>query len=323
VAPGPLKQAFAAREVILAGGAFNTPQLLMLSGIGARADLEKLGIGVRVDLPGVGKNLQDRYEVAVVNRMTFAAWESLAGATFTSSDPQYHDWTTNRKGIYATNGGLLSVIARSSAAAPQPDLFLYAVIGRFEGYFPGYSKMVATNPNYLTWVVLKAHTNNTAGEVKLKSTDPRVPPDINFRYFTEGNDSGGDDLKAVAAGVAMARRLTSGLRTKGLVAAEEMPGDAVGDAGLPDFIQQHAWGHHASCTCRIGRQEDGGVLSSDFKVHGVEGLRVVDASVFPRIPGFFVASAVYMIGEKAADVIAAAATAGTAPVAPPVRPPTY
>jgi len=305
--PGALRQVFAAREVILAGGAFNTPQLLMLSGIGPRADLEKLGIAVRVDLAGVGRNLQDRYEVAVVNRMNFAAWESLAGATFTSADAQYRDWATKRKGVYATNGGILSVVARSSAAAPQPDLFLYAVIGRFEGYFPGYSAMIATHPNYLTWVVLKAHTNNTAGQVSLRSADPRVPPDINFRYFDDGNDARGDDLKAVAAGVAIARRLTSGLKAKGLVAAEEMPGDAVGDAGLPDFIRQHAWGHHASCTCPIGLRENGGVLSGNFEVHGVQGLRVVDASVFPRIPGFFVASAVYMIGEKAADVIVARA----------------
>ena len=70
-------------------------------------------------------------------------------------------------------------------------------------------------------------------------------------------------------------------------------------------MQDNAWGHHASCTCPIGRPKSGGVLSSDFKVHGTQGLRVVDASVFPRIPGFFIVSAVYMIGEKAADVIAA------------------
>ena len=196
-----MKQVFAGREVILAGGAFNTPQLLMLSGIGPRADLEKLGITVRVDLPGVGQNLQDRYEVAVINRMNFASWQSLTGATFTSGDPQYKDWSDNRQGVYATNGAILSVVARSSAAEPQPDLFLYGVIGRFEGYFPGYSSMLATHPNYLTWVVLKAHTNNTAGQVSLRSTDPRVPPDINFHYFDEGNDTSGDDLEgAVAAG---------------------------------------------------------------------------------------------------------------------------
>ena len=137
----------------------------------------------------------------------------MEGATFTSADAQYREWATKRDGIYTTNGGILSVVARSSAAAPQPDLFLYAVIGRFEGYFPGYSSMVATHPNYLTWVVLKGHTNNTAGQVTLRSADPRVPPDINFHYFDEGNDSRGDDLQAVAAGVGIVRRIT--VRTEG------------------------------------------------------------------------------------------------------------
>ena len=305
-APGQVRQVFAAREVILAGGAFNTPQLLMLSGIGPRADLEKHGIAVRVDLPGVGQNLQDRYEVGVTNRMKFDAWESVKGATFASGDAQYKKWATKREGIYTTNGGILSIVARSSPASPDPDLFLYASIGRFEGYFPGYSKMVATNQNYLTWIVLKGRTNNTAGRVTLRSADPRVPPNINFHYFQEGNDAGGDDLRAVAAGVRIVRRMTEGLKAKGLVAAEEMPGDDVADADVPEFVRRHAWGHHASCTCRIGRREDGGVLTTDFRVHGVSRLRIVDASVFPRIPGFFIASAIYMVGEKAADVIGGA-----------------
>jgi len=81
---------------------------------------------------------------------------------------------------------------------------------------------------------------------------------------------------------------------------------------LEEFIRDRAWGHHASCTCKIGDPKTGGVLSSDFKVHGTAGLRVVDASVFPRIPGFFIASAVYMIGEKAAAVIATEAKTATA-----------
>jgi choline dehydrogenase len=78
-----------------------------------------------------------------------------------------------------------------------------------------------------------------------------------------------------------------------------------GPEKLKEFVRNNAWGHHASCTCRIGNRDEGGVLSSDFKVHGTTGLRVVDASVFPRIPGFFIACAVYMIGEKAADAIIA------------------
>ena len=93
-APGVLMQAQAAREVILCGGAFNTPQLLMLSGIGPREVLEPLGIPVRIELPGVGRNLQDRYEIGVVNRMDFDRWKILDGATFSRGDPQYQDWAS-------------------------------------------------------------------------------------------------------------------------------------------------------------------------------------------------------------------------------------
>jgi choline dehydrogenase-like flavoprotein len=303
-APGRTRRAFAAREVILAGGAFNTPQLLMLSGIGPRPILDRHGIAPIVDLPGVGRNLQDRYEVAVVNRMNFPSWSVLQGATFTRVDAQYREWADRRDGVYTTNGAFLSVVGRSSPAAFSPDLFLYGVLGRFEGYFPGYSSQLATNPNCLTWVVLKAHTNNTAGTVTIRSADPRVPPEVNFHYFDEGSDGWREDLAGVAAGVSLARRLAAGLKQEGLIAAEEIPGDGITGDMLLDFIRDRAWGHHASCTCPIGRREDGGVLTSDFRVHGVKGLRVVDASVFPRIPGHFIVSAVYMIGEKAADVIA-------------------
>ena len=109
--PGKKVRVFAAREVILAGGAFNTPQLLMLSGIGPAQTLETHGIPVRVASEGVGRNLQDRYEVAVVNRMNFDAWDVLEGATFTRNDEQYALWRDRRKGVYASNGVILSLVA--------------------------------------------------------------------------------------------------------------------------------------------------------------------------------------------------------------------
>ena len=100
--------------------------------------------------------------------------------------------------------------------------------------------------------------------------------------------------------------MTRKLRERKLVAREELPGDdIVGDAELAEFVRVNAWGHHACGTCQIGPAAANGVLSSDFRVHGTRNLRVVDASVFPRIPGFFIVSAVYMLGEKAADVILA------------------
>jgi choline dehydrogenase len=307
--PGEPRTAFANREVILAGGAFNTPQLLMLSGIGPTDALDKASIKLRVPLAGVGRNLQDRYEVAVVNQ-TRKPWDSLDGATFSKSDRQYAAWT-QREGVYITNGVLLSVIARSDAKQPVPDLFCYAVLADFRGYEPGYSTSLQKTHSALTWVVLKAHTGNTGGCVTLRSADPRDTPSINFHYFHEGTDPGGPDLEAVVNGVHLVRRLTRPLVGR-VVDAEVCPGpDYNTDEKLREFVRDQAWGHHASCTCAIGPKDRGGVLSSDFRVHDTVGLRVVDASVFPRAPGLFIISAVYMIGEKAADVIVADAKRNT------------
>ena len=303
--PGEERQAFAARETILCGGAFNTPQLLMLSGIGPQKELERHGIKVRVELPGVGRNLQDRYEVSVVNRMK-ADWKTLAGAKFDKLDAQYAEWGSDKRGVYTTNGGALVVIKKSQPARALPDLFCLGLVAKFRGYFPGYSELIARDHNYLSWIVLKAHTINNAGAVTLRSADPRDPPHIGFRYFEEGNDNAGEDLDAVVEGIKFVRAMTADLKEEGLIAEEELPGDRVqSDDELRTFVRNNAWGHHASCTCPIGLRENGGVLTSDFRVHGTQGLRVVDASVFPRIPGFFIVSAVYMIGEKAAGVILA------------------
>ena len=296
----------ATREVILSGGAFNTPQLLMLSGIGRRDVLEPLGIPVRIELSGVGRNLQDRYEVGVVNRMNFERWKILDGATFGRGDPQYREWAAGHGGVYASNGAVLAAILKSRPERPLPDLFCFALLGLFGGYFPGYSSLEVTKPNYLTWAILKAHTQNRAGEVRLRSADPRDTPLINFHYFEEGSDASGEDLDSVVAGIRFVRKLTAQLKADGKIAVEEQPGDALQtDDQLKEFVRSRAWGHHASCTCAIGPRDGGGVIGGDFRVHGAEGLRVVDASVFPRIPGFFIASAVYMAAEKAADAILA------------------
>jgi choline dehydrogenase len=148
----PIQRALATREVILAGGAFNTPQLLKLSSIGPRAELERFGIEIRVDLPAVGRNLQDRYEVGVVSEMA-RDFSLLRG---------------NRKagrGIYATNGALVAIIRRSRRELESPpDLFLFGFPARFTGYYPGYSDDLEQHHNIFTWAVLKAHTINRAGE---------------------------------------------------------------------------------------------------------------------------------------------------------------
>ena len=178
-----------------------------------------------------------------------------------------------------------------------------SLLARFSGYYPSYSRVIAEKLNYLTWVVLKAHTRNRSGEITLRSNDPRDVPFINFNYFGEGGD---EDLSAVVDGIRFVRRLSANLKSQGMIEEEELPGEHLQtDDELKDFIRSNCWGHHASCTCAIGPVAENGVLGSDFRVHKTQGLRAVDASVFPRIPGFFIACATYMIAEKAAEVILA------------------
>jgi choline dehydrogenase-like flavoprotein len=294
----------ARREVILSAGAFNTPQLLMLSGIGPAEALAEHGITARVDLPGVGRNLQDRYEVCVVSRMA-APWESLAGARFDADDPLARAWSDGRTGMYISNGAALAVTRKSDPRRAEADLFLMAMLGRFEGYYRGYSRALAGAKDVLSWSVLKARTANRAGAVTLRSADPRDPPLVSFRYFGEGSDEAGDDLRAVIAGVGMARAAAAPLIEAGLIAEEIAPGADVAGPALEQWVRDNAWGHHASCTCAMGPIEKGGVLDSRLRVHDVSGLRVVDASIFPRIPGYFIASAIFMAAEKAADMILA------------------
>jgi choline dehydrogenase len=301
---GEKRVATARREVILSGGAYNTPQLLMLSGIGPREELEKHGITVRVDRAGVGRNLQDRYEVGVVARLK-KDWKVLEGSTYSPGDPQYKEWETRRAGVYTTNGAVLAVVRKSAPQRPLPDLFLFALLGHFRGYFPGYSAQLLEKHNYLTWAILKAHTRNDAGRVTLRSGDPRDTPLINFRYFDEGSDASGEDLDSVVEGIGFVRAMMK--KMAHLIEEEELPGpEAQSPEQLRTFVRDQAWGHHASCTCKIGKADDAmSVLDANFRVYGVRGLRVVDASVFPKIPGFFIVSAVYMISEKATDAILA------------------
>ncbi|MDM0013266.1 GMC family oxidoreductase [Variovorax sp. J22P168] len=307
--PGLQREVHARREVVLCGGTFNTPQLLMLSGIGPADELRAHGITLRVDLPGVGSNLQDRYEVAITHRMR-APWDVLEGARFERDDPLWQRWQGSRSGMYASNGAALGVIQRSRAARRQghePDIFCMALLARFEGYFSGFSHWIRDQPDQLTWAVLKAHTRNRAGTVRLASADPRDMPRIDFRYFEEGSDAAGEDLQAVVQAIRMVRAMTAPLIRSGWIAEETAPGaQADSDDDLARYVRDTAWGHHASGSCAIGDAARGGVVDSTFTVHGVKRLRVVDASVFPRIPGFFVAAAICMVAEKAADVMLSA-----------------
>src|SRR5207245_1759802 len=185
----------------------------------------------------------------------------------------------------------------------EPDLYIFGLPGLFTGYKPGYSALFERDRNQFTWAVLKAYTNNHAGRVTLQSIDPRDAPRINFHYFSEGTDEQGADLDAVVDGVQFVRKMNKTLSE----VKELSPGPGYDTPQrLREFIQNEAWGHHGSCTCKIGAKNDPlAVLDSRFCVRGTQGLRVVDASIFPKIPGYFIVTAIYMISEKASDVIMA------------------
>jgi choline dehydrogenase len=311
-APGIAGSVNATREIILSAGTYNTPQLLKLSGIGPRAELSALGIPTLVDLPGVGTNLQDRYEVSVIGDTT-SDFEIWSGCTFGNPpDACFAEWQVGNgtnNGPYATNGLVLALTKKSAAASLSDpiDLIIQAAPLPFTGYYPGYSTDAVSSKRRFSWVLLKGHTRNRAGTVKLRSTDPSETPAISFHYFDEGttaNNAANLDLQALVEGVQLARSLFQSPILNSSF-SETWPGPGVSTVEqIKEWITNEAWGHHACCTAPIGADGDPmAVLDSNFRVRGTRGLRVVDASVFPKIPGLFIVVPIYMTSEKAAEVI--------------------
>lgn len=331
-------RAKARREVIIAAGTFNTPQLLMLSGIGPKSELESFAsqdpnYKVLVNRPGVGKNMQDRYEVGVVTTAD-APVALIEDCKFeeASQDPCFAKWEQS-KGVYASNGGIIGILKKSRANLSSPDFFIFLLPADFRGYYPGYSQRIAESKQEMTWVILKSHSHNRGGYVRLKSLDPTEPPDINFRYYEDGTDENGestagdvnrknDDLDAVVAGVQFVRSIIKDanklygvlkfsdiipdiLEEKERHFKETVPGENTSaEPELREWVRRHSWGHHACGTCKMGRLDDPmAVVDTKFRVIGTKGLRIVDASIFPRIPGYFIACSIYTISERASDEI--------------------
>ncbi|KAI0202344.1 hypothetical protein F4808DRAFT_421240 [Astrocystis sublimbata] len=306
----------ASREVIISGGAYNTPQLLKLSGIGPAAELKSFDIPVVLDLPGVGSNMQDRYENSVISAAA-KDFKLTGDCTFgltDGPDPCLKKWQSGKtqisKGVYATNGGAVAYVLKSSVADKDADVIILGAPGAFPGYFPGYSVYTLSDKKHWSWIMLKAHTRNRAGTVKLVSSDPRDMPNITFNNYGQGGD---DDVQASYEGFQWARRAMDFYVPTAGKFEESWPGkNYSGEAEIKQWLRDEAWGHHASCTCPMGADDDDmAVLDSNLKVRGVDGLRVVDASVFPRIPGFFIAAAIYTMSQKASEIIIADAKAAT------------
>jgi choline dehydrogenase len=287
----------------------------MLSGIGPKEELQRpeINIPVRVDLPGVGKNLQDRYEVGIVGQHP-EVFPILKDCTFDCppegeeiGDEFFEEWRSHGTGLYATNGAVIGFTVRSTVAEnDEPDLFIFGVPGQFTGYYTDWSKEATAQPHdKWTWLLLKGHAR-FRGQVTLQSNDPLDPPKVNFNYFEKDQNGkltpdAEKDMQAMIEGVGIVNQLFDGASQLRNSMSDV---DLKTRDGIIKFVEDRAWGHHASCTCKIGSDTDpDAVLDSSFRVRGVKGLRVVDASVFPKIPGFFVVMPIYMIAEKAAEAI--------------------
>lgn len=280
------------REVILSAGAIQSPQLLMLSGIGPADELRRHGIMVRRDLPGVGRNLADHLEWIVSYRCTkplsyFEATKPIKQGMIGAR------WLASGTGLGASNffeaGGFL----KSVDDKPYPDLHQH-----FVGLAAEYSGRL-TAPGHSYQVHLSTGLPESRGWVTLKSDRPDAPPVIQPNYMTAERDW----VEARAA-IRKSQDILEQKAMSGVRGEQILPGVALTDAAALDlYIRQHAEsGYHYAGTCRMGL-DDAAVVDGQLRVHGVLGLRVVDASVMPRPTNGNTNAPTIMIAEKAADMI--------------------
>ncbi|KAK1537357.1 uncharacterized protein CCOS01_02677 [Colletotrichum costaricense] len=286
----------AKKEVIVSGGAFNTPQLLKLSGIGPREELERFGIPVVVDLPAVGEFLQDNYE-AGINVRSNIVWENSPFAQCTpgspETDPCLAQWEAGY-GAYGEAAAPIFMLHRSNQSRNADcDLIIFGAAGGvFDGHYPRFSE-VAWPPTSFFWAVVKMQNGNPTGTVRLRSSNPRETPEINLNFYQEDADV---DIAALSEGI---EHLMSIMNVTGEPYRPFQVIDPPADRSLEQHIRDNTWSHHAAGSCRMGKTNLDSCVDSKFRVHGVQGLRVVDGSVFPRVPGGFPVGATYAASRKA------------------------
>ena len=293
---GPRHRAHAAREVILSGGAYNSPQLLMLSGIGPAEHLRTAGVEPIHDLPGVGQNLGEHPNI--LNIYQARGTEGLTkhlrmdrAAALTAR------WLLRKDGVFATNGAAANVFLRTQSGLDRPDvqLICMSVSNTADLWFPG----MTPPPVYAFSVRVGALHPRARGWVKLRSANPEDSPRIFNNMFGEP-----EDLDTMVRGLRACREIYGQSPQRDLIAREIYPGAAAQtDAELAAAIRAEA-GHrsHPVGTCRMGT-DAAAVVDARLCVHGIAGLRVVDASVMPELPGGNTNVPTIMIGEKAADMI--------------------
>jgi len=292
VVNGKTKTAAASNEVILSAGSIGSPHILQLSGIGDKDILEKAGVDVKHHLPGVGQNLQDHLEFyfqykckqpITLNRKLGLISKGLIGAR----------WLLNRSGLGATNHFESCAFIRSKADVEWPDIqyhFLPAAI-RYDGKsaFDGDGFQVHVGHN----------KPKSRGSVTLQSANPTVPPKILFNYLQHP-----DDIEGFRACVRLTREIIAQSAFDDFRDGEIQPGEHIQtDEEIDAFVREAVESaYHPSCSCKMGEDEMA-VVDSQTNVHGIEGLRVVDSSIFPTIPNGNLNAPTIMVAEKAADII--------------------
>jgi choline dehydrogenase-like flavoprotein len=280
----------AGREVILSAGAYGSPQILMLSGIGPAAHLEEVGVAVRHDLPGVGENLQDHPYVVGV-------WDVPGGGDLADAEkPKYLlEWLFRKTGPLTSTVAEAFAFIRTRPGLPAPDIQFH--------FAPAYFVANGTEEydgHAITFGPVLV-SPKSRGRVRLRSSDPTEAPSILTNSLSEP-----DDVAALVAGIAKAREIAATGPLSELAGREIYPGPGVTD---PDDLVADARNrvellYHPVGTCRMGADGDAGaVLDPQLRVRGIEGLRVADASVMPVIPGGNTNAPAIMVGERAADLI--------------------
>jgi choline dehydrogenase len=280
-------------EIILCGGAINSPQLMQVSGVGNADELRRVGVDVVHDLPGVGENLQDHLEVYVqygskqpVSMNPALLWRNrpMVGAK----------WLFGRTGPGATNHFEAGGFVRGNDTVRYPNLMFHflplAVRYDGSGSAAGHGYQVHIGPMY----------SNSRGSVKITSPDPRVKPALRFNYLSTP-----EDRQEWTEAVAVARKILNQPAFDEFNAGELSPGSGVASEDeVLDWVRRDAeTALHPSCTCKMGTDERSVVDPATMRVHGLEGLRIVDASVMPYVTNGNIYAPVMMTAEKSADLI--------------------
>jgi choline dehydrogenase len=301
---GAVERAYAG-EVVLSGGAINSPQLLQLSGVGNADELGRLGVRVVQDLPGVGENLQDHLEVYVqyACKLPVSLQPSLALWRRPMIGAQ---WLFLRSGPGATNHFEAGGFARSNDDVEYPNLMFHflPIAIRYDGTSPagGHGYQVHIGPMY----------SDARGSVKIRSTDPRAHPALRFNYLSTEQDR-----REWVEAVRVARDILTQPAFDPYNGGELSPGPEVStDEEILAWVAEDGeTALHPSCTCRMGTDELAVLDPTSLRVHGVEGLRVVDASSMPYVTNGNIYAPVMMLAEKAADLIL-----GNTPLPPSTAP---